>query len=167
MSNMPTISLSSARTLTVWCRRPIWRVPGRQVLVLDRANQPGGTVITEEVFPGFRFNTVQHDAGWLNPAIVKDLNLAQYGLTLIQSEVTAFEPGSGLALWRDEAKSARAIAHFSKSDAEKWPAFSAQLLKLAGFLEKVDTLTPPQITTTNPGGGVVAADAGPPLARIG
>src|SRR5512136_2762855 len=97
---------------------------GKKVLVLDRRNQPGGAVITEEVFPGFRFNTVQHDAGWLNPAIVKDLNLAQHGLTLIQSEVTAFEPGSGLALWRDEAKSARAIARFSKSDAEKWPAFS-------------------------------------------
>ena len=81
---------------------------------------------------------------------MKDLNLAQHGLTLIQSEVTAFEPGSGLTLWRDAAKSAQAIAHFSKSDAEKWPAFSAQLIKLAGFLEKVYTLTPPQITTTNP-----------------
>ncbi len=123
---------------------------GKKVLVLDRHGQPGGAAITEEVFPGFRFNTVQHDAGWLNPAIAKDLHLAQHGLRLIQPEVTAFEPGSGLVLWRDEAKTAQAIARFSKSDAEKWPAFSAQLLKLAGFLERVYTLTPPQITTTNP-----------------
>jgi len=123
---------------------------GKKVIVLDRPNQIGGAAITEEVFPGFHFNTIQHDAGWLNPAIVKDLNLAQQGLTLIQSEVTAFEPGSGLALWRDVVKSAQAIARFSKSDAEKWPAFSAQLLKLAGFLERVSALTPPQITTTNP-----------------
>ena len=123
---------------------------GRKVLVLDRLNTIGGAAITEEVFPGFCFNTVQHDTGWLNPAIVKDLDLAQHGLTLIQSEVTVFEPGSGLTLWRDVVKSAQAIARFSKLDAEKWPAFSAQMIKLAGFLEKVYTLTPPQITTTNP-----------------
>jgi phytoene dehydrogenase-like protein len=123
---------------------------GRKVLVLDRQNKIGGTAITEEVVPGFHFNTVQHDAGWLNPAIVKDLDLAQHGLALIQSEVTAFEPGSGLTLWRDEARSAQAIARFSKSDAEQWPAFSAQLIKLAAFLENVYRLTPPKITTTQP-----------------
>jgi phytoene dehydrogenase-like protein len=123
---------------------------GKKVLVLDRHPQPGGPAITEEVFPGFRFDTVQHDAGWLNPAIVKDLDLARYGLELIQADVTAFEPGSGLTLWRDVAKAAQSIARFSKSDAEKWPTFSTQLIKLAGFLEKVYTLTPPKITTTNP-----------------
>ena len=123
---------------------------GKKVLVLDRHNQPGGPAITEEVFPGFRFNTVQHDAGWLNPTIVTDLHLTQHGLALIQSEVTAFDPGSGLTLWRDVAKSAQAIARFSKTDAEKWPVFSAQMIKLASFLENIYTITPPKITTTHP-----------------
>src|SRR5512139_2948198 len=92
---------------------------GKKVLVLDRQNTIGGAAITEEVFPGFCFDTVQHDAGWLNPAIVRDLDLAQHGLTLIQSEVTAFEPDSGLTLWRAEERSAQAITRFSKSDAER------------------------------------------------
>jgi phytoene dehydrogenase-like protein len=123
---------------------------GKKVLVLDRHQRPGGPAMTEEVFPGFRFNTVQHDVGWLNPAIVTDLDLARHGLELIQSDVTVFEPGSGLTLWRDTEKSAQALARFSKVDAEKWPAFSAQMLKLAAFLENVYALTPPQITTTHP-----------------
>ena len=122
---------------------------GKRVLVLDRHIQPGGPAITEEAFPGFRFDTVQHDAGWLNPAIVKDLDLARYGLTLIQSDVMAFEPGSGLTLWRDVEKSTQSIARFSKVDAENWPAFNAQLIKLAAFLENTYTITPPQITTTS------------------
>jgi phytoene dehydrogenase-like protein len=123
---------------------------GKKVLVLDRHNTVGGPAITEEVFPGFHFDTVQHDAGWLNPAIVKDLNLAQHGLVMIQSEVTVFEPSSGLTMWHDVAKSAESIARFSRKDAEKWPAFSTQLMKLARFLEHVYTTTPPKITTTNP-----------------
>jgi phytoene dehydrogenase-like protein len=121
---------------------------GKKVLVLDRHNLIGGPAITEEVFPGFCFDTVQHDAGWLSPAIVKDLDLARHGLEMIQSDVTAFEPGSGLTLWRDQAKSAQAIARLSKADAEKWPAFNTQIIKLAAFLENVYTLTPPKITTT-------------------
>ncbi len=123
---------------------------GKNVLVLDRHNVIGGPAISEEVFPGFCFNTVQHDAGWLNPAIVKDLKLAQHGLEMIQADVTVFEPGTGLALWRDVEKTAQALARFSKSDAAKWPAFSAQMIKQASFLENVYGLTPPAITTTNP-----------------
>jgi len=123
---------------------------GKKVLVLDRRSAIGGPAITEEIFPGFRFNTVQHDAGWLNPAIVTDLDLAQHGLTMIQADATVFEPGSGLTLWRDTAKSAQAIARFSQADAEKWPDFNAQMIKLADFLESVYTITPPKITTTHP-----------------
>ena len=123
---------------------------GKKVLILDRHSQSGGPAITEEVFPGFCFNTAQHDAGWLNPAIVKDLDLARHGLAMIPSDVTAFDPSSGLALWRDVEKSAQAIARFSKTDAEKWPVFSAQMIRLAAFLENVYTLTPPSITTTHP-----------------
>ncbi len=123
---------------------------GKKVLVLDRHTQPGGPALTAEVFPGFRFNVAQHDAGWLNPTIVKDLDLTRHGLELIQTEVTAFEPNSGLTLWRDVTKSAQSIARYSKSDAEKWPAFSAQLIKLSRFLESVYTITPPKITTTHP-----------------
>ncbi len=123
---------------------------GKKVLVLDRQRTAGGGAITEEVFPGFRFNTALHDAGWLNPAIVKDLDLGRHGLELIQPEVTVFVPGSGLTLWRDGTKSAQAMTRYSKSDAEKWPSFNAQVLKLAGFLEAVYKLAPPRITTTNP-----------------
>ena len=123
---------------------------GKRVLVLDRHSTPGGLALSEEVFPGFRFTTAQHDMGWLNPAIAKDLNLAQHGLRFTRPEVAAFEPGSCLTLWCDTAKTVEALAPYSKADAEKWPAFSAQLLKLARFLQKVYTLTPPSITTTDP-----------------
>jgi phytoene dehydrogenase-like protein len=123
---------------------------GKKVLLIDRHNTPGGSAVTEEVLPGFRFNTVEHDTGWLNPAIVKDLNLAQHGLKLIRPEVAAFEPSSCLTLWGDAAKTAESLAHYSKADAGKWPAFNGQMIKLARFLESVYALTPPSITTSDP-----------------
>ncbi|HLF25197.1 MAG TPA: NAD(P)/FAD-dependent oxidoreductase [Anaerolineae bacterium] len=126
---------------------------GLRVLVLERRDRVGGVRVTEEAYPGFRFDTCAHDTGWLNPAIIRDLALARHPLEFIQPDPTVCAPspdGGGLALWRDVDKSVEAIRRFSKSDADRWPAFSTRMAKLAGFLKSLYAITPPSITTTNP-----------------
>ena len=65
---------------------------GQRVLVLEQRGDIGGTFVTEDAFPGFRFNTVVHDVGWLSPRIVQDLELARHGLDLIRPDVTVLMP---------------------------------------------------------------------------
>jgi len=143
---------------------------GQRVLVLEPRDHVGGTFATEEVFPGFRFDTVVHDLGWLSPKIVRDLELTRHGLDLIQPDATVFTPlpdGDGLALWRDVGKSVEAIRRFSPRDAEEWPAFAEKLGKFASVLEAVYATTTPTITSTRLPDALAALGLGRRLRGLG
>ena len=143
---------------------------GLKVIVLERREVIGGSAATEEFYPGFKVNGLAHDAGWLNPKIVGDLGLGQHGLDFVPSDVVSFTPladDGGLTLWRDAAKTASEIRKFSKSDADKWPAFNARVAKLAGFLEALYTITIPRITTTSIADALTALSLGRKLRRLG
>ncbi|TAH53120.1 MAG: NAD(P)/FAD-dependent oxidoreductase [Chloroflexota bacterium] len=126
---------------------------GKKVLVLERREIIGGAAVTEEIFPGFKLDTVTHNVAGFDANIARDLNLAQYGLELIQPDVSVFAPqrdGGAITLWRDDAKTADSIRVFSPNDATKWRAFRERMAKLARVLDSIHALTPPSITTTNP-----------------
>lgn len=127
---------------------------GKKVLVLERRATVGGSAATEEIFPGFKFDTVTHNVAGFDPRIAKDLNLSQYGLELIQSDVSVYAPqanGAGITLWRDDARTGDSIRPFSQSDANKWRTFRERMARLAGVLDTIHGMTPPSIATTDPG----------------
>src|SRR3990172_1686658 len=98
---------------------------GRKVLLLERRASLGGVAATEELFPGFHFNTGAPDAGMLLPSVIDGLDLPKHGLEFIQASVAAFAPqqdGRALTLWRDTEKSAFEIAAFSAKDARVFHA---------------------------------------------
>src|SRR5574341_357905 len=64
---------------------------GLKVLVLERRSAVGGSAVTEEIFPGFKFDTCAH-GGQLRPDIVRDLGLAQHGLEVVSAHPTLFAP---------------------------------------------------------------------------
>jgi len=119
---------------------------GRRVLVLERREALGGAAATEEIFPGFKFNTGAHNAGLFRQEIIDELNLQKHGLELIESPVAVFAPqpdGASLTLWRDQEKNIAEIAKLSKADAEKFPAFLRLVGKLTEVLQSILLLTPP------------------------
>jgi phytoene dehydrogenase-like protein len=121
---------------------------GFKTLVLEAREVLGGAAATEEIFPGFQVNTGADDAGLFNDKIVAELNLAAHGLTFLESDAAVFAPGpdgSALTLWRDEAKSAAEISQFSKRDAERYPAFAAEMNRLAEALHGMLLLIPPDL----------------------
>ncbi len=125
---------------------------GRRVLVLERRVIIGGAAATEEIFPGFKFNTGAIDAGLFRTEIVQALDLERHGLRLMKSHVAVFAPqpnGVALTLWRDGQKNIAEIALFSKADAEKYPTFLRLLRKLAEALNSIALLTPPNVAHTN------------------
>ena len=127
---------------------------GRKVVVVERRNILGGAASTEELFPGFHFNTGAPDAGLLLPETAAALDLEKYGLEFIESEVAAFAPqpdGGALTLWRDPEKSAAEISAFSKKDAQAFPEFTRRIQRFAELLAEMAQLAPPSLRGNSPG----------------
>ena len=118
---------------------------GKKPLVLERRPGVGGCAVTEEFHPGFKGSTVAHLAGPFRAELVKDLGLA---VQFLEAEPRLFAPavaGPGLSLFGDPLKTAAEIARFSAKDAAAWPEFAACMGRISAVLDKVLTMTPPDI----------------------
>jgi phytoene dehydrogenase-like protein len=108
---------------------------GKKVLVLERRDIVGGSLVTESSDDGFTVDSIQ--TGTLRPDIVKDLKLS---LPLIK-ETPLFHsliPGSeplSLTLTPDPQRTS-SIRRFSEKDAARWPEFVRFMNRSAKILEK-------------------------------
>lgn len=121
---------------------------GRRVLVLDTADTLGGVSRAIEFAPGFRASPLGLDAGWLPPAVARGIGMGigdladtepAIGLTVVGAD------GELIALPCDARQAAERIRPLSRRDADRWPAFVARLRALAGFLEAMYQLPPPDV----------------------
>lgn len=141
---------------------------GLSVVVCEKADVVGGAAVTEEFHPGFRNSVASYTVSLLNPHVIADLELPDHGLRIIERPVANFWPVDDerhlLMPYGLEARQ-RAIAAFSKRDAEALPAYDAALERAAGVLRALVLKTPP-----NAGGGIAellkAASAGRGIARL-
>lgn len=125
---------------------------GLKVLVLERREGVGGAAATEEIFPGFKFDTVAHSVGVLSAEVMRDFNLAQHGLEILRGEATVFAPlpnGNQLTLWHDLGRTVESIRRHSAHDAEQWSAFCQRMMRFTTFLETLHSVVLPSITTTD------------------
>jgi len=121
---------------------------GLRVVVLERRDILGGAAATEEVFPGFRFDTGAQTSGMLRPEVERDLRLADHGLQRFESPIrcaSLLSPDSALLFWRQPDRAGRELAKFSEADAARYPVFLRQFGKLAGALDRAIGLTPPAL----------------------
>lgn len=142
----------------------------KKVLVLEKRAVLGGAAATEEVWPGFCVSTGAADASLLQDAVVQELFLKMQGLTFLESEIGVFAPlgnGNFLTLYRDVAQSAAAISQFSQRDAERYPAFVAEVERMAGVLKEMMLLTPPNVMEPNLGALGAWAKVGLNVKRMG
>jgi phytoene dehydrogenase-like protein len=121
---------------------------GLKVVVLERRPVLGGAAATEELFPGYHFNTGAQDAGLFHPAIVSDLDLLNHGLAFIESPVVAFAPqpdGEALTIFQSLERTVAEIARFSQQDAKHYPGYLAELQAYRRVLASVVNRTPPDL----------------------
>ncbi|MDH3495387.1 MAG: NAD(P)/FAD-dependent oxidoreductase [Gemmatimonadota bacterium] len=122
---------------------------GLAVIVLEQSGAVGGLQRTVEFAPGFHATPTAADDGWLPPAMARDLGLGVPVRTIPDIPLTvALAPGDVLPLARESRAAAEAIRRHSARDAATWPAFTAQLHKLAGFLAVLYQRPAPDIATT-------------------
>lgn len=121
---------------------------GLHVLIVEHRNNVGGAAATEEVYPGFKYNTGAPDAGLFRADIIKELDLYSHGLQFIESQVAVFAPqanGDSLTIWRDPAKTAQDIAKFSNKDAASYMSFISTTNKFSRWLSEISRLSPPDV----------------------
>jgi phytoene dehydrogenase-like protein len=123
---------------------------GRRVLVLDSAESLGGVSRAIEFAPGFHASPLGLDTGWLPPAVARGIGMGigDLGDTEPAVGVTiATGDGEPLSLACDSRQASDRIRRLSQKDAARWPEFVARLRSLAGFLEALYQLPPPDVDT--------------------
>jgi phytoene dehydrogenase-like protein len=127
---------------------------GLSVLVLEARDNVGGAAATEEIFPGCQVNTGAGTATLLQEEVVRALFLKMHGLELRETPIGLFAPqpdGTALTLWQDVTRSEAEIAPFSHHDTARYPDFAAQVASMAGALQSMMLLAPPDLAALQPG----------------
>lgn len=112
---------------------------GWKVLILERADQVGGTCVTEEIFPGYRGSSVANSSHSLDPLVAKDMELHRFGLKLTYpalSSITFFSDGDALVMWPDREERRREMKRFGSD--EDLQGFSGVLKFYEGVAQKMD-----------------------------
>jgi phytoene dehydrogenase-like protein len=125
---------------------------GRKVVVLERRHVMGGAAVSEEVFPGFTFSVCSYVVSLLRPWIIRDLQLARFGLELIPLECS-FSPtldGDSLCRWSDSARTRDELSRFSRRDAELYPEFGVAMQRMARFAKPIIDAPAPDPTSLAP-----------------
>jgi phytoene dehydrogenase-like protein len=119
---------------------------GLRVRVLERRGVIGGACVTEEFLPGFRNSTAAYTVGLLQPKIIRELRLNEHGLRIVHRRAQNFLPlPDGRYLLTGEGRTEREIAKFSARDAARYPAYQAEIGRVAGVLRGVVLEAPPNL----------------------
>ncbi|HEY2275993.1 MAG TPA: NAD(P)/FAD-dependent oxidoreductase [Steroidobacteraceae bacterium] len=117
---------------------------GLRVTVLERRAVVGGAAVTEEFHPGFRNSVAAYTVSLLNPRIIRDLELARYGLRIVERRCANFLPtADGRYLLTGEGRTQAEVARFSARDAARIPEYGARLEAIADVLRDLVLVTPP------------------------
>ncbi len=122
---------------------------GKKVLVLERRHLVGGSTVTEEINPGFKYSVCSYVVSLLRPEIIRDLQLARYGLEILplESTVTPLPGGDYLGRWADHDQTRRELYRHSPRDAEAYDDFGTLMYQLAYAVKPILEMVPPDPTS--------------------
>lgn len=125
---------------------------GRDVLVLERRHIVGGSTVTEEVFPGFKFSVLSYVVSLLRPEIIRELELPRHGLQILplESTFTPLPDGDQLTRWADHDQTRREIYRHSPLDADAYDRFGQLMYQMALAVKPILSMVPPDPTSMSP-----------------
>ena len=114
---------------------------GRDVLVLEASDRPGGAVRTEELtLPGFRHDVFSavYPAAVASPVFAR-MGLERHGLRWVHPEACyahPFDDGGAAALFRDPQRTAATLDALHPGDGAAWLAFAGPWLRRFGAVRR-------------------------------
>ncbi|HLB49202.1 MAG TPA: NAD(P)/FAD-dependent oxidoreductase [Anaerolineales bacterium] len=126
---------------------------GKSVMVLERRHLVGGAAVTEEINPGFKYTVYSYVVSLLRPEIIRDLQLAKHGLTILPlpSTFTPLPNGDYIAFWDDHDKTRREIYRHSPKDADVYDEYGRAMYHMARAVKPILSMIPPDITSLSLG----------------
>ncbi len=127
---------------------------GLRVCVLERRDIVGGACVTEEVWPGHRVSRASYVVSMLQPKVVEELRLRDFGYQAIPLDPAfgTIAPGGKPIFFFNDADATRAsIAPHSERDAAAYPQFEELLARMADFLRPLMLRPPPALGSKRPG----------------
>jgi phytoene dehydrogenase-like protein len=125
---------------------------GLRVIVLERRSVLGGACVTEEVWPGVRVSRASYVVSMLQPKVVSDLRLHDYGYRAVPLDpaYAALTPEGPIFFHNDPARTAASVATFSARDGRVYADFEALLERTATFLRPMMLREPPALGSHHP-----------------
>ncbi len=116
---------------------------GRRVLVLEAADQVGGSALTREFAPGFRVSAGAHLLHLMPADLLRELQLTAHGLEWAARDMptTALRPG-GAPLGVGQPG-------LSAADSQAFAAYAARMRRFAAALAPIFARTPPRLGTSD------------------
>ena len=127
---------------------------GLRVCVLERRDILGGACVTEEVWPGHRVSRASYVVSLLQPKVVADLRLKDFGYEPhpLDPAYAAMDDDGRVIMFHNELEpTCASIAKRSRKDAEAYPVFEDLLERMAGFLRPLMLRPPPMLGSKRPG----------------
>ena len=121
---------------------------GYPTLVLERRGIVGGSLVTEEIHPGFHCPTVLHATKPLQPQVSRDMHLDKQGLEMIKPaiRVLALNPAGGaVRIHEDVQQTAGELTRTSKHDGDSYLRFHAAFEQLGLAIAPLLSMTPPDM----------------------
>jgi phytoene dehydrogenase-like protein len=121
----------------------------KSILLLESRDELGGMATLEEFSPGFKCNMVYDYIRWIDPRLIKKLNLYKYGLEfqkVSSLRIALDENKKHIIFQNNPSKTAESITSHSSKDGDKWIEFTQYINKICKFLEPLYTITPPVIS---------------------
>jgi phytoene dehydrogenase-like protein len=122
------------------------------VVVLERRPILGGACVTEEVWPGARVSRASYVVSMLQPKVVSDLRLRDYGYRALPLDpaYAALTPEGPIFFFNEPARTAASIAAHSQRDGEVYEGFEGLLDRAASFLRPMMLREPPALGSRHP-----------------
>jgi len=126
---------------------------GLEVCVLERREVIGGACVTEELWPGARVSRASYVVSMLQPRIVSDLRLHDFGYRAVPLDpaYVALTDAGPIFFHDDATQTAASIARFSRHDAEAYEGFEDLLFRAAEFVRPMMLREPPALGSKRPG----------------
>src|ERR1700687_1189772 len=125
---------------------------GYSTPVLVRRDIVGACCVTEQIAPGCHASTTSYIASMLRPEVIRDLHLADHGLSMVPCDPALqvpFPDGHLVSWWSKRDQVVEELRKISPKDAETFVRVDDRLKKLARYLQPF-FLEPPPDPGTQP-----------------
>lgn len=125
---------------------------GLSVCVVEKNDWVGGAAVSRELYPGFTYSNCSYVASLFRPEIMRDLELARYGLQILPYEGGAVmtQDGGYLGMYRDHDANRREFARHSRRDAEAYDRYARDVMRFCRFIRPMLMRTPPDPSRFRP-----------------